>query len=50
MNTDVNITCALVDIGGVLLSNGWDRHARRAAAEHFSLNLTELDERHHLKF
>ena len=50
MNTDVNITCALVDIGGVLLSNGWDRHARRAAAEHFSLNLTELDERHHLNF
>jgi len=44
------ITCALVDIGGVLLSNGWDRLARKRAAEHFSVDFTELDERHHLNF
>lgn len=50
MNNKLNITCALVDIGGVLLSNGWDRHARKRAADHFSLDFSELDERHHLNF
>jgi putative hydrolase of the HAD superfamily len=45
-----SITCALVDIGGVLLSNGWDRVARKRAADHFKLDFTELDERHHLNF
>ena len=44
------ITCALVDIGGVLLSNGWDRYARKRAADYFSLDFAELDERHHLNF
>jgi putative hydrolase of the HAD superfamily len=44
------ITCALVDIGGVLLSNGWDRHARKRAADNFGLDLTELNERHHQNF
>jgi putative hydrolase of the HAD superfamily len=50
LNNKLNITCALVDIGGVLLSNGWDRHARKRAADHFSLDFSELDERHHLNF
>jgi putative hydrolase of the HAD superfamily len=50
MNNELPITCVLLDIGGVLLSNGWDRHARKRAAYHFSLNLAELDERHHLNF
>lgn len=50
MNNDLPITCALVDIGGVLLSNGWDRHARKRAADHFSLDFSALDERHHLNF
>jgi putative hydrolase of the HAD superfamily len=44
------ISCALVDIGGVLLSNGWDRHARKRAADYFSLDFIELVERHHLNF
>lgn len=44
------IRCALVDIGGVLLSNGWDRYARRRAADYFALDYAELDERHHLNF
>jgi putative hydrolase of the HAD superfamily len=44
------IRCALVDIGGVLLSNGWDRHARKRAADHFSLDIVDLNERHHLNF
>ncbi len=30
------------DVGGVLLTNGWDRHARSAAAERFGLDLDEF--------
>jgi len=26
------ITCVFLDIGGVLLTNGWDHHARQRAA------------------
>ena len=39
-----------LDIGGVLLTNGWDRHMRRKAAEKFGLQYEEMDERHHLTF
>jgi putative hydrolase of the HAD superfamily len=39
-----------VDIGGVLLTNGWDRKARRRAAEAFGLDFEEMDQRHHLTF
>jgi putative hydrolase of the HAD superfamily len=34
------------DIGGVLLSNGWDREARDAAAARFHLDPEELEGRH----
>jgi putative hydrolase of the HAD superfamily len=44
------ITTLFLDIGGVLLSNGWDRNIRRLAAETFALNFAEMDERHHLTF
>lgn len=44
------ITTLFLDIGGVLLTNGWDRHSRRQAAEKFSLDFAEMDERHHLTF
>jgi len=43
-------TTLFLDIGGVLLSNGWDRSARKRAATTFSLELPELEERHHLTF
>jgi putative hydrolase of the HAD superfamily len=39
-----------LDIGGVLLTNGWDYHARRRAAKHFRLEWTEMEERHALNF
>lgn len=39
-----------LDIGGVLLTNGWDRHARRRAAEKFHLDYEYMNERHHLTF
>jgi putative hydrolase of the HAD superfamily len=44
------IKALFLDIGGVLLTNGWDRHARRRAAETFDLDYEEVDERHHLTF
>ena len=44
------ITTLFLDIGGVLLTNGWDRAARKRAAENFNLDLDELNERHHLTF
>jgi putative hydrolase of the HAD superfamily len=40
------ITCLFVDIGGVLLTDGWDRHARKRAAATFELNWAETEERH----
>lgn len=44
------ISCLFLDIGGVLLTNGWGRERRQQAAIQFNLNYTELDERHHLTF
>ncbi|MBN8877209.1 MAG: HAD family phosphatase [Chitinophagaceae bacterium] len=44
------VTTLFLDIGGVLLTNGWGRSSRKLAAEHFKLDLVELNERHHLTF
>ena len=44
------VTCLFLDIGGVLLTNGWDHHARKRAATHFELDLAEMEDRHHLTF
>ncbi len=44
------ITCLFVDIGGVLLTDGWDHQARRRAAKAFGLNWADMEERHHLVF
>jgi putative hydrolase of the HAD superfamily len=44
------ITALFLDIGGVLLTNGWDHIARRQAAQAFHLDYDELEERHHLSF
>lgn len=43
-------TTLFTDIGGVLLSDGWNRKARKGAAETFNLNLDDMEERHHLTF
>jgi putative hydrolase of the HAD superfamily len=42
----VTITHVFFDIGGVLGTNGWDREQRKAAAQHFGLDLEELEDRH----
>ena len=39
-----------LDVGGVLLTNGWDRSMRRRAAKTFSLDVDDMDDRHHLTF
>lgn len=41
-------TCLFLDIGGVLLTDGWDRHARKRAATHFRLERAEIEDRHQL--
>lgn len=48
--TATHITTLFLDIGKVLLTNGWDRNSRRLAAEKFDLDFAEMDERHHLTF
>ncbi len=42
------ITHLFLDIGGVLLVNGWDHHARKRAATNFNLKWAEIEARHHL--
>jgi putative hydrolase of the HAD superfamily len=44
------ITTLFTDIGGVLLTDGWNRESRKNAAAAFKLDYDEMDERHHLTF
>lgn len=46
----MRITTLFLDIGGVLLTNGWDKGARKRAAKTFSLDFEEMEERHKLTF
>ena len=45
-----SVTALFLDIGGVLLTNGWDRYSRQLAAKSFDLDLDDMEERHHLTF
>jgi len=38
------------DLGGVILTNGWDHSSRECAAEHFGLDPHELQRRHEAVF
>jgi putative hydrolase of the HAD superfamily len=44
------IAALFLDIGSVLLTNGWDRNMRKDAAANFGLDYEEMNERHHLTF
>jgi putative hydrolase of the HAD superfamily len=44
------ITTLFWDIGGVILTNGWDRGSRREAATVFHLDWEEFQDRHELSF
>ena len=50
ISRETEITTLFLDIGGVLLTDGWDHHARKRAATHFKLELAEMENRHHLTF
>ncbi|MGD8413165.1 MAG: HAD family phosphatase [Candidatus Latescibacterota bacterium] len=50
MTAQSQIDTLFLDIGGVLLTNGWDRQARHRAVERFNLDFDQIDERHHLTF
>jgi putative hydrolase of the HAD superfamily len=45
-----SITHLFTDLGGVLLTNGWDRSLRQKTAEYFGVDPQEMDERHHLTY
>ena len=50
MKRSTEITTLFLDVGGVLLSNGWGHQSRALAAKTFNLNLEEMEDRHHLTF
>lgn len=41
-------TALFWDVGGVLLTNGWDRHSRQRAAKQFNLDWEDFEDRHEL--
>jgi putative hydrolase of the HAD superfamily len=47
---DPPITALFLDVGGVLLTNGWDQGTRKLAAETFHLDFADMDHRHHLTY
>jgi putative hydrolase of the HAD superfamily len=46
----IPITTLFLDIGGVLLTDGWDHHARKRAATNFKLEWAEMESRHRINF
>jgi len=50
MKKATGITCLFLEIGGVLLTDGWDHLARRRAAKNFKLEWAEMEDRHRLTF
>jgi len=47
---EISIQALFVDVGGVMLTNGWDSDTRRAAALHFGFDQAEMDARHRMTF
>ena len=44
------INTLFLDIGGVLLTNGWDTDLRKQTAQHFGLVYEEIYHRHHVTY
>jgi putative hydrolase of the HAD superfamily len=44
----MRVSAIFWDVGGVLLSNAWDRTQRRRALEHFALDEVEFEDRHEM--
>ncbi|HUP03375.1 MAG TPA: HAD family hydrolase [Bryobacteraceae bacterium] len=45
-----SISWLFCDIGGVLLTDGWNHRSRKLAAKHFGYDWAETEERHRLAF
>ena len=50
MKKATDITCLFLDIGGVLLTDGWNEDARKRAAANFDLEFSAVENRHRLVF
>ena len=50
MKTQSAVTTLFLDIGDVLLSNGWGHESRHRAAKKFKLDIPEMEARHRLVF
>lgn len=50
MTPSTKVKALFLDLGGVMLSNGWDRKARETAAKQFGLDLDDLNDRHRMTF
>jgi putative hydrolase of the HAD superfamily len=50
MKRNTPVTCLFLDIGGVLLTDGWNHDSRKQAAKRFKLDWMEMEARHHLTF
>jgi putative hydrolase of the HAD superfamily len=48
MDNSIPVTTLFLDIGGVMLSNGWGHISRKLAAETFHLNYDDMQSRHKL--
>ena len=44
------ISTLFLDIGGVLLTDGWNRDSRAEASKVFQIDANEMQERHHINF
>ncbi len=50
MKRSEKITALFLDIGGVLLTDGWQRDSRKRAVKEFRLDASEMEDRHHMVF
>jgi putative hydrolase of the HAD superfamily len=50
LNKAIPIRTVFLDIGGVLLTDGWSAAAHKRAAKKFRISLTEIEEKHRLIF
>ncbi len=50
MSVKHSIRTLFLDIGGVLLTDGWNHNARKSAAAKFNLEFSEIENRHKMTF
>jgi putative hydrolase of the HAD superfamily len=50
MDKSISVTTLFVDIGGVLLTDGWGHESRKMAVKEFHLNQQEMEDRHQSVF